>query len=425
MDLKGYIFFLGYILVNSVIFTQVGGILNIWGTLSPYITSYYHSLDPSITSSYLVQIALISYISEGLFVLLVPFCAKKIPIIVVMIASISFSSLSLFLTSYISNPTLFCWCFGGLLGYLSAFTFIPAVWIAIDAIPQHKGAVMGIGLCAYSMAPTIYGFVFTLMVNPSNEYPVGEPKYFENEVSSNVPLSLIYLALIILVLGVVGSILMAKNKNISFESTSSQTYTFAQVITHGKFWYLFMYLFTKSAMYYYLINVYKDIAFLFMDDDYFIAGIGAVAFISAGLGRLVIGKLMDVIPWKVLILAMTALELGITIALYYSAVYKYLYAVLVVVCLFISPCSFLIAWMQTEKAYPKDKWVFSLINLATLLDLAAVFLLESFISYSFGYQWSLFIVASELIISMILVLCCFDKYISVKPDPLLEKSCKA
>ena len=97
-------------------------------------------------------------------------------------------------------------------------------------------------------------------------------------------------------------------------------------------------------MYYYIINTYKDIGFLFIQDDHFIAIIGSFGFIAAGLGRLFIGKCFDIYPWKKLILIITSIECFITIILYYAIEYnKYLYAALIVIVLFLDAPAFLIS----------------------------------------------------------------------------------
>lgn len=388
--------------------------------MSPYITSYYHNIDSEVTSSYLIQISLISYISETSFVLLLPILMFNIPAVYILLIVSVISCIGIFLSSYILSPLLFAWTFATILGFLSAFTFMPAVWIAIDAMPQNKGSVMGIGLCGYSMAPSLYGLIFTLMINPQNSSPIGTPKYFTSELTQNVPRTIRYLAGIILAIGILGSLLMIKNKKTSIHSTGTHKLSISQVLCHGKFWYLFAFLFTKAGMFYYLTNVYKDIAFLFIDDDYFIATIGSVGFIAAGLGRAFAGKIFDLFPWKNLILVLSSIEIVIVLLLYYAAPYRYLYGILVVMCLFIGSSSYLMTWMQAEKAYPEDKWVFSVINIATLFDLLVAFLIETFISSQLGYEWSLIFVAGILLLSVVLIVVYFDKYITAKPGQLLE-----
>ena len=98
---------------------------------------------------------------------------------------------------------------------------------------------MGIGLAAYSMAPSIYGFIFTMIVNPFDYSPKGDPKYFDYRVSDEVPSSIRYLSLIILAVGILGPLMMGRKKNINLDSTSSHNLSLKQVLLQGKFWYLF------------------------------------------------------------------------------------------------------------------------------------------------------------------------------------------
>lgn len=259
------------------------------GTLSPYITSYFYSKDDSISSSSLIQISLISYVTGAITVLFLPSLSKTFPATCILAVPSITSGICLYFTSYILNPHTFAWAFGLTIGFFSAFTFIPAIWIAIEVIPQNKASIMEMGLCSYAMAPSIYGFFFILLVNPFDKSPQGEPKYFSNEVNNKVPESLQYLSGIFTITALAGSLLMAKFKKITLETTANHTFLIGQVLCQGKFWYLFTYLLTKGSMFYYLINVYKNIAFLFIDNDYFVACLGSARFVAAGLGRVFVG----------------------------------------------------------------------------------------------------------------------------------------
>lgn len=335
--------------------------------------------------------------------LVLPYLSSRVTAFSILLVTSVISGLGVIGSAFITNALGFAWVFGTVLGFLSAFTYMPAVWIAVDVMPQRKGTIMGVGLSSYAIAPSIYGILFTFLVNPNDLSPVGESiKYFTSEVYSNVPSSIIYLGVILLIVGVLGTFCLGKHKGHASQ-TDKKTKNLRQILSDHRFWYLCAFLYLKGSMYYYLMNIYKDLAFRFMNDDYFIAWIGSCAFISAGAGRLTIGRLMDYYNWKNLILAVVAIEIVIGILLYHVACYRYVYGVLVVIEMLLSSPSYLISWMMTEKVYPNDKWVFAVVNLAVLFDLLAAYLIETYITGTFGYEASLGFISAELGVCLLLV----------------------
>jgi hypothetical protein len=389
--------------------------LNIWGTFSPYIGSYYHSLDPETTRSSLVKIPLIGMVFENLSMLVLPILVQYMSLVNIITSTLVLFSLSLFLLSYTHSALLFSICFGTLIGTESGIISLGCIWIGIETMPEIKGFVMGIGLCGYAMAPTIYGIIFTMCVNPDNIYPdENNQNYFNAEVTSRVPTSIKILAIIFLIIGLLSSFFMNIKSDIKVDSGSKSTFTLKEVLKHSKFWYLFVSLSTITSIYFYILNVYKDIAFLFIGDDHFIAYIGSIGFIISGLSRIVVGKLMDLYEWKLLIVSLSGLEIFITVILYYIAPYKYIYGTLVCLLLFLCSPSYLMVWMESEKIYPNDKWVWTLINLSTIFNLSMVYFIENYISGPLGYQYSLFLVSSFLGIGTVLTIVKYDDYIPNK-----------
>ena len=134
------------------------------------------------------------------------------------------SCVLLFLSSYVSNPLLFCWIYGLGLGSLSGVAFLPALTILWNQAPQRKAKYTGIALFGYMIGATPFGILFTLVVNPSNDAPIivesdGEedetmyPKY----VSERVPMTIRWMVIAYLAVLLLGLALVprAKHENLN------------------------------------------------------------------------------------------------------------------------------------------------------------------------------------------------------------------
>lgn len=104
---KGVITVIGAFMCNLV-----AGNLNNWGTISPYITSWLHSMDPEVNSSHLFIVFPIGYIFEGLGIFASPYLADWIGFRWTLVSGMLFYCLTVLICVLIPTPLVFTIAYG-------------------------------------------------------------------------------------------------------------------------------------------------------------------------------------------------------------------------------------------------------------------------------------------------------------------------
>ena len=398
----------GLILVNSVILTQIGGNFNSWGTLSPYIYSYFHSIDPSNDPSSLLWVAIFAFIAENLSFLLVCHLSLLYPPIYFIFSGILIATPMVYFSSYLQNSFIFCIVFGSAMGFLGTTTNIPSVWIAWNVVPKNRATSAGIALCAYSMAPVIYGSMFTILANPFEMQAVGDPSsgssYFTQEIVNRVPFTIRVFALVMLGCGLISCLLLHTcNLKIKIEKNESSMTTL-EMLNKKQTWFLIAMNYFVCLNGFYVINSYKDIAMSYFHDDYYLASVGAACFLIGSCGRLMFGKLLDIFEWKKVMYFALSLQLVSMFLLHWSFMLgKLAFSVCLVCSMFGIMGMFIGMLMICEKVFPKDRWVFSYISLSMIFDIFSVYIIRRYLTPSIGELWCNIIIVVSLAISLVLV----------------------
>ena len=94
-------------------------------------------------------------------------------------------------------------------------------------------------------------------------------------------------------------------------------------ITKGK---RFSQLYSGSWLFPYLfiLNVYKILGLLYINDDYFLAYVSGIGFILAAIFRIILGKILDKYEWADVCEWTTATEIVLTLVYFYILEYKLL-----------------------------------------------------------------------------------------------------
>ena len=374
---------------NTVIFPQIGGIVNITGTLCPYLVSYFNSKDPTIFSSDVLVTASIAYFFEALSFLLISFLSTRFTELTLLIASLLLCSASLFICSFITSPYLFFAVFGTTIGVISTpFGYLPT-WIGWKRTDESiKGLIAGVGSGSYVLSPLIYGVVFTLIVNPEN-YPsftvTATEMFFDQRVYDNVPWALRVFSIIVLGTGILSCFLLSVHSEKTLERRNDSTLTLGKLLRQWNFWYLFVLMFFNIFFYQYLLSNYKNIGLRYIRDDYFIAYISTVAFITCAGSKVINGILLDKFSWRGLNIWSNCLQLILCGTMSLILEYKYLYGIWLTVSLCLSGSSFVSVWILSSRIYPKDNWVISLIALSLILDMFLVNFIQGFITPVISY----------------------------------------
>lgn len=264
------------------------------------------------------------------------------------------------------------------MGVYGAFMCYPAVWIGTRSMPEEmRGVGIGIGLSSYGIAPFIYGFIFTCLINPENQPPTRTISYgdeklklFDESVYSRLPMTIRILSIILFVVGFISIALIYDKRHSTIRST--YTLTLKQLLSKYNFWYLFVLVILRMLIFMFGINVYKSVGLLYINDDFYLAYVGGVGFIMSALVRVLVGQLLDKYPWHYVSFVLASIELLLILIYYYSLPYKSSYAVVTIFLLAVSGGSYLSLWILSDKVFKEDKWAFSIISLGGIISIFTI-----------------------------------------------------
>lgn len=377
--------------------------------MSPYIASYFYSLDDSVRNSDFTIVPGIASISECLTTLLISYILKYIKLYYIIANIGVLSCICLILSSFIKNSVLFCWIFGISLGALSSTIFLPSIWILWDYIPTNKGKLSGLILAGYSLGPVPFGLMFIYLVNPNDESPSsineeGDEKMFEHDVSDKVPSTIRIVTGVFLACFIIGLALLPIK---SPENNNNQTNNTVDIpvlsfIKSLKFWNLTLLMYLTSSGVIYTVNVYKIIGLRYFSDDHLISYIGIGVFISMTLGRLIYGVLFDKFKLKNLMI-MTYMSMSLILFfLWFSLNSEITYGIFIISFNFFGGSVYNGLLIQSEKDFPNNKKAISLICLTFIPIYFSGYFFEKLITPRIGYLYTFIIFASFYLISSVL-----------------------
>lgn len=276
--------------------------------------------------------------------------------------------------------------FGALLGLLGCNLSYAPVWIGWKRTNINKrGFVTGLGAASFGIAPFVYGFIFTLIINPNNQSPDKtihngelETKVFGEEIYDRFPMTLRYLSIILLIVGLAGASCLYSKPH-SAQPNKNFTITVGQLLRMKKFWYLCFLCYFKMFFFMFIINTYKTIEILYIHDDYFLAFVSIAGFSLGAFCRVLCGMLFDKFQWHNIVIWINISEIILTLVFYYVLEYRYLNAGVTAFSIAIAGCSYLSMWIITDKVFRVDKWVFSFVSLTGVFVVLSIFLFTRFI----------------------------------------------
>lgn len=227
--------------------------MNNLGNIIPYIGSYFYHLDNSVSISDFVILSPISYISDVIVTTSCGILLKTLTPYSIILFGLTIAYLGIFISSFITNPYLFCWVFGLSYGVIPAVIFLPCVWILWNNIQENKARTSGFLLACYSFGPVPYTFLFTMIANPY-DYPAEtvktdgkeDEKAFGNFVSYRVPMTIRWVIMTYCICSAIGLMCLPRKWISENENQKIQTtMTLKDIIKKGKFWnliFLFSYL---------------------------------------------------------------------------------------------------------------------------------------------------------------------------------------
>lgn len=382
--------------------------MNNWGTISPYIGSYYYHLDSSVSISDFVVVSPISFISNVFWTAICSFLLKILNPHSIITLGVTISCTGLFCSSFITNPYLFCWIFGLSYGMLTGMIFVPTVWIIWNNLPDNKARTSGILLAFYTFGPVPFSILFTMIANPYDDPPettknegVEKEKIFGEFVSYRVPMTIRWMILAYTILCVIG-LLCLPQKWISESQNQKieRTMTLNDIIRNGKFWNLLFLMASSMSNMSYVQNTYKIIGMLHINDDHFISFIGSTSFFISSFGRVLYGVILDKYSWKRVMVITYIIEIlfGLTFSATFNS--RFWYGVYIIVFAFLNTSMYNSVMIRTTKDFEKDKWVFNFVSAGMLIAFTIPYMFEKIVTPYIGYFWTIIIITAITVTAM-------------------------
>lgn len=369
------------------------------------MASYYYERDEKVRNADFSIVPFVAFIAESIFTLVISYLTRCLSAHnIILVFSCVFCT-SMFFSSFILNPDLFCWVYGLSLGSLSASIFLPSVWIIWNQLPENKAFSSGILLSGYSLGSIPFSIIFTLSANPGDHkaYDIEEnDRMFGVEVADEVPSTLRWSSLFFLLTVLIGLSLlprsMEKEEDLSLSTTSSISSDLSppasRLISSPSFWHLSFMVLCSITCQSYIQIVYKVLAIKYINDDLYSTYIGMLAFFVASIGRGLFGYLLSNYYWKKIMYVVYFFETFIMASLYFVLTDKILYGVFMVTYHFFTSAFYNNVLNLIEKAFPGDKLAVSSVLLFQIPGLFMTFVLDKYITHEIGYFPSFLIVAA-------------------------------
>ncbi|KJP87451.1 hypothetical protein AK88_02883 [Plasmodium fragile] len=203
------------VLAGAFLYNLNIGIINSYGNLNIYLTSYLRHKGQNVTYRDVSFIYELTVIMLGLSMLIGNAVQKKLGERVTIMTCCFITFLSFYLSSlYAHSYFMLCVLMGGLYGLGYGISFTIPLSCTYKHFKKNRGLVSGIVISAISLSPFLYCPLQTLLINKNNVLPVessvgssGGPRerYFQDPyVLSRIPHVLFIQSIIFLIFGTCG-----------------------------------------------------------------------------------------------------------------------------------------------------------------------------------------------------------------------------
>jgi len=361
----GYLSLMGGFLLHLTL-----GTLYCFGNMNTYMTSYLRTHvkgQENLRYSDAIWIPTLATLGQGLFMTLSGHLEERIGVRMTVLLGSTFMSSGVFLTYFTIQHSLFATTitYGLMFGFGTALAYAPPMAVAMKWFPRKKGLVNGIIVGGFGMGAFVFNTVQTTFLNPWNHSP-GKDGYFaesESAVLERVPSVFLLLGTLYGIMQLVAVMLISNpseddiasniplvshhtddlEEEIIYQTegdlrsrsqSPAQDSPFVQqaplagaqqdlenvppskVVKTPEFWILWFTFLLNTQAVGYINTMYKAFGQQFIDDDHFLAVVGAFAAVFNSFGRVFWGHLCDVSGYKMCMLIVTT-----SISFLYSTLY--------------------------------------------------------------------------------------------------------
>ena len=334
------------VVVGAIMIQLALGTIYSWGTLTVFISPYLDEIRE--VTVFIFGIGLLSFAITMIFAgkLQQKYGPRNIAILGGLLIGIGVIT-SAFMTSFIG---LF-FTYGIIFGVGIGFGYVCPIASAGKWFPDKKGFINGIAVAGFGAGAFIFNFVIKGLSNPtgiSDEAP-----NFVNVISPNIPLMFIVLGLIYLVLVIGGAMTLSNPPDgwtpagwtppVPSEESGISGLEFerSQTVKLPQFWMLWAAFALSAISGLMVIGSYSAFAkteaapsvfsYVIGTSDFVL--IGSLAALFNGLGRIVWGKMADIITYKKAMLLMFLTQ-AVLLFIYFTTNYNEIYFLLITCAIF-------------------------------------------------------------------------------------------
>ncbi|NVM45787.1 MAG: OFA family MFS transporter [Candidatus Lokiarchaeota archaeon] len=342
------------VVIGAILIQLALGTIYSWGTMTVFVSPYLNltmSLDPNIVREvtvYIFGVGLLTFAITMIFAgkLQQKYGPKKIAILGGILIGIGLI-LSAFMPTFIGLLITYGIIFGAGIG----FGYVCPIASAGKWFPDKKGFINGIAVAGFGAGAFVFNYVIKALANPTGLSDTAPN--FVDVISPNIPIMFIVLGIIYIVL-VIGGAMTLSNPPEGWKpdgwtppppseesGISGLEFERGQTVKLPQFWMLWA-AFALSAMSgLMVIGSFSAFAKTYSSPSVFkyIIGtsdfvlIGSLAALFNGLGRIVWGKLADMITYKKTMLVMFTTQ-AILMFIYFTTNVSELYFLVVTCAIF-------------------------------------------------------------------------------------------
>ena len=199
-------------LIGGFFVEFVMGTFILWGTVGPYITSYFRGYSESVTLKETSLVYPITGVSASVARIIAKKIVDKVGFDLALRGSLVIMGLSYGIASFTQSLVPFVILYAVIPGFMGGVGTVLPVWASWEAAPGKRGLASGLTTAGFGFGSFLLSFLVQLIANPGN-LPADitgsdGQQYFSSEVADRVPLLLRILSLFVLIFGLGGSLLI-------------------------------------------------------------------------------------------------------------------------------------------------------------------------------------------------------------------------
>jgi len=344
-NIGGYTSILGGFILHLTL-----GTLYCFGNMNTYMTSYLRTHvrgEEHRVYSDAIWIPTLATLGQGLFMTLSGHLEEKVGVRMTVLLGSTFMSCGVFLTYFTIqySMALTTLTYGFMFGFGTGLAYAPPMAVAMKWFPRKKGLVNGVIVGGFGMGAFIFNTVQTTYLNPDNHSPE-DGGYFsasQGDILEKVPSLFLLLGSIYGVMQMIAVVLIVSptedemtsniplvthhsvdddGEDVLYQSEGRESDLISspiiplppiqdnvspkQMVYTKEFWLLWCTFLLNTMAVGYINSMYKVFGQEFIQDDHFLAVVGAFAAVFNSGGRVLWGHLCDLFGYKFCMLIVTS-----------------------------------------------------------------------------------------------------------------------